>query len=329
MIQVKIRDIAVSHGKRIVDNEPYLEHFRKRGKDVEHFLRDVIGREKRFLFEDEGGNTLTLSLEAVNNLLDKTGLTGSDMDMIILSSQLPEYTAPPTSIKIHSAIGGKNECICYDVNSNCCGMALALEQAAKYMALTPHVERVLLVGCDYINMMIDEEEENLYGHYGDAACALIMERTEEDAGIVDSVCTVKSEGVDVALFPGCGFSNILRVKNKKDMLIKFVPPTEDVPASAGEAINTLLKRNGMTKDNISMFCFSQYALINIRKIRENFGIDEAHSLYIGDEYGYTGTSSPFITLYESINRGFVKRGDYILIWTIGCGSQNIGLLCKY
>lgn len=329
MIQVKIRDIAVSHGKKVVDNEPYLEHFRKRGKDVEHFLRDVIGREKRFLFEGEGENTLTLSLEAVKALLDKTGLSGSDVDMIILSSQLPEYTAPPTSIKIHNAIGGKNECVCYDVNSNCCGMALALEQAAKYMALTPHVERALLVGCDYINMMIDEEEENLYGHYGDAACALILEKTEEDAGVVDSICTVKSEGVDVALFPGCGFSNITRVKNKKDMLIKFDPPTEDVPASAGEAISTLLKRNGLAKDNISMFCFSQYALINIRKIRENFGIDEAHSLYIGDEYGYTGTSSPFITLFESINRGFVKRGDYILIWTIGCGSQNIGLLCKY
>lgn len=329
MIQVKIRDIAVSHGKKVVDNEPYLEHFRKRGKDVEHFLRDVIGREKRFLFEGEGENTLTLSLEAVKALLDKTGLSGSDVDMIILSSQLPEYTAPPTSIKIHNAIGGKNECVCYDVNSNCCGMALALEQAAKYMALTPHVGRALLVGCDYINMMIDEEEENLYGHYGDAACALILEKTEEDAGVVDSICTVKSEGVDVALFPGCGFSNIPRVKNKKDMLIKFDPPTEDVPASAGEAISTLLKRNGLTKDNISMFCFSQYALINIRKIRENFGIDEAHSLYIGDEYGYTGTSSPFITLFESINRGLVKRGDYILIWTIGCGSQNIGLLCKY
>lgn len=329
MVKVKIRDMAVSHGTKVVDNEVYIEHFRKRGKEVEHFLRDVIGREKRYLFDNENGNTLTLSLEAVQNLLDKTGLNGEDMDMIILSSQLPEYTAPPTSIKIHNAIGGKRECICYDVNSNCCGMALAFEQAAKYMALSPHVKRALLVGCDYINMTVPEEEENLYGHYGDAACAVILEQTEEDCGIVDSVCTVKSEGVDVALFPGCGFSNLLSAQKKEDILIKFTPPTEDVAESAGEAISTLLGRNGFTREDIRMFCFSQYALINIKKIREAFGIDEAHSLYIGDEYGYTGTSSPFITLYEGVKRGLIKRGDYIIIWTIGCGSQNIGVLCKY
>ena len=328
MVKFRLRELAVSHGKKVVENEVYLEHFRKRGKEVEHFLKDVIGRDKRYMFEDESGSTLTLSLEAAHELLHKTGLTGTDIDMIILSSQLPEYTAPPTSIKIHAAIGGKKECICYDVNSNCCGMALALEQAAKYMALTPHVNRTLLIGCDYINMMINEEEENLYGHYGDAACAVIVEKTEEDSGLVDSVCTVKSEGVDVALFPGCGFSNIFRVENKADILIDFTPPTEDVPESATESIQTLLTRNGLTKDDISMFCFSQYALINIRKIRELMDIKEENSLYIGYEYGYTGTSSPFITLYESLERGMVKRGDYIIIWTIGCGSQNIGLLCK-
>lgn len=329
MVKVKIRDMAVSHGMKVVDNEVYVEHFRKRGKEIEHFLKDIIGREKRYLLDNESGNTLTLSLEAVLKLLDKTGLSGTDMDMIILSSQLPEYTAPPTSIKIHNAIGGKNECICYDVNSNCCGMALAFEQAAKYMALSPHVSRALLVGCDYINMTVPEEEENLYGHYGDAACAVILEKTEEDCGIVDSVCTVKSEGVDVALFPGCGFSNIFRAGDKNDVLIRFTPPTEDVPQSAEETISRLLGRNNLSKDDVNMFCFSQYALINIRKIRESLGIDEAHSLYIGDEYGYTGTSSPFITLYEGIERGLIKRGDYIVIWTIGCGSQNIGVLCKY
>ncbi|QHQ62291.1 ketoacyl-ACP synthase III [Anaerocolumna sedimenticola] len=329
MVKVKIRDLAVSHGKKVMDNKMYIEHFKKRGKDVEHFLKDIIGRDKRYLFDEDGQNTLTLSIEAVEELFHKTGLSGADMDMIILSSQLPEYIAPPTSIKIHSLIGGKKECICYDMNSNCCGMTLAFDWISKYMSVSPNINRTLLIGCDYINLIIDTEEENLYGHYGDAACAVILEKTEEERGVLDSMCIVKNEGVDVALIPGCGFSNMFRSKDREELLIKFTPPEENVPESAVETITTVLGRNELKPSDIRMFCFSQYALINIQKIREILNIDEEHSLYIGDIYGYTGTSSPFITLYEAIKRGQVNRDDYIVLWTIGCGSENIGLLFKY
>lgn len=329
MIKVMLKGISVSHGKRVVDDAPYLEHFKQRGKDVEHFLRDVIGRDKRYLFDSEQENTITLSLEAVQAVLQKTGLQGEDLDMIVLSSQLPEYIAPPSSIKLHYAIKGKRECVCYDMNSNCCGMALSFEQTVKYMSVSPHVQRALIVGCDYINLTINPEEESLYGHYGDAACAIILEKTEQDCGLIDSQCMVNSDGVDVALFPGCGFSNLFRVQDKKELLIKFVPPEENVPASAQETIAAILERNKMSVNDIGMFCLSQYAIINIKGIRKLLGIEEAHSIYIGDQYGYTGTSSPFIALYESIERGLIKRGDYFMLWTIGCGSENIGVLCKY
>lgn len=41
------------------------------------------------------------------------------------------------------------------------------------------------------------------------------------------------------------------------------------------------------------------------------------------------TTSPFIALYESIKEGKVKRGDYVIFWTIGSGSQSIVMLYKY
>lgn len=324
-----IKDLSVSHGKKIVGNETYIEHFKKRGKDVEHFLKDVIGRDKRFEFDNTDQNTLTLSVEAAWDVLRKTGLTGADLDMIILSSQLPEYIAPPTSIKIHGILNGKQECICYDMNSNCCGMALAFEQTSKYMSVSPNINRAMIIGCDYINLIIDPEEEGLYGHYGDAACAVILEKTDRECGLVDSQCIVKSIYSETALIPGCGFSNLFSTEDRKNLKIRFTPPEEVPPESALETISAILDRNKMNASDISMYCLSQYALINIKKIKDLLNVDDDHCLYIGDIYGYTGTSSPFITLYESINRGLLKRGDYFMIWTIGCGSQNIGVLCKY
>ena len=78
-----------------------------------------------------------------------------------------------------------------------------------------------------------------------------------------------------------------------------------------------------------MFCFSQFAFINIKAIRELMNIDEDKSIYIGDKYGYTGTTSPFIVLYEAIKQGKIKRGDYIVFWTFGSGSESIVMLYKY
>ena len=52
-------------------------------------------------------------------------------------------------------------------------------------------------------------------------------------------------------------------------------------------------------------------------------------LYIGDKYGYTGTCAPFFVLYEAIKQHKVKRGDYILFWTMAAAGYHIFTLIKY
>lgn len=71
MIPIKIKEISVCHGNKVVDNTPYLEHFKKQGKDVEHFLHDVIGRDKRYLFDSEEDNSLTYGILAAKDVLKK------------------------------------------------------------------------------------------------------------------------------------------------------------------------------------------------------------------------------------------------------------------
>ena len=48
-----------------------------------------------------------------------------------------------------------------------------------------------------------------------------------------------------------------------------------------------------------------------------------------DKYGYTGTSSPFVALYEAIKQGRVKRGDYVFMATSAAGGMYITELIKY
>lgn len=329
MYHIKISAIEVYHGQKVVSNEYYYEHFKKRQKDIEHYLKDVMGRDKRYLINPDTENSLTMSLEATKKLLMNNNLKGSDIDMIVFSSQLPEYVAPPTSIYIHHEIDGKSDAICYDFNVNCAGMVTGIELISKYIQLTPKINKVLLIGCDYINLTINKENTSTYGNYGDAACTVLLERTNENTGLIDTKFHVNSIEYQNILYPNCGFSNIFKVKNEEDHLLKWDPFNgTDCAIDGINNIRKLLDENDLTKDDIGMFCFSQFSLKTIEVIRDALEIEESKNLYIGDEYGYTGTSSPFIVLYEALKRGLVKRGEYIIFWTIGAGSENVSMLFK-
>lgn len=328
MIPVRINSISVQHGDKIVGNDVYIEHFKQREKDVEHFLVDIIGRDKRYMFDKESDNSLTISEKAAKDALQKAGLTGADMDMILFSSQLPEYVAPPVSIYLHHLLGGKETCICYDMNANCSGMTICYEQTIKYMSASPNIRRALIVGCDYINMTLNPENENFYGHYGDAACAVVLEKAD-GGGMLDSVYGMNSDQYNIAMVPGCGFSNVFKAKHPSEIQLRHNPMDIDVPGTGEKAIRTLLERNGLTVPDISAFCMSQYAVCNVKEIGKRLGIAEERAVYIGNEYGYTGTSSPFIALNRAVESGLIKRGDYFILWTIGGGTENIGVLSQY
>jgi 3-oxoacyl-[acyl-carrier-protein] synthase-3 len=329
MINIKISNVEVYRGSEVVTNDYYIEHFKKYGKDIKHFLTDIIGRNNRYLINPDNENSLTMATEAAKKALAAANLTGADFDMIVYSSLLPEYVAPPSSVFLHSIIGGKHECICYDMNANCVGMTLSLSHICSLMHMNSKINRTLLIGSDYVNPLLNHENEYTYGHYGDAACAIILEKTDEPCGLLGTNCYVNSSEHENVLFPGCGFTKALKTGDRSQYLMNW-KPFEPVTTEIGvNNMKQLLKENNLTTDDIKMFCLSQYAISMLNDIRRLLGIDESKSIYVGDEYGYTATSSPFIALYESIQQGLIKRGDYIMFWTVGVGSQNAALLYKY
>lgn len=325
MVHIIIKDISVSRGNFMsgLDGGVQSTANQVTGDDYEAAKKLKKAKErdlKRSREQHNWQNTIMLSLEAIQELFFKTGLSGTDMDMIVLASQLPEYIAPATSVKIHNVIGGKRECICYDVNSNGCGMTLAFDQISKYMAVNPYINRALLIGCDYMNM-----KDSISG---DAACAILLEKTEEESGVFDAVSIIGSSENDSYLIPQGGFSNIFKFKENIEYKFSLMKVSMCDVDAVEESVTTILSRNGLEADNIKSYCFSQSSREGLELIRERLHLHKAISPYIGDLYGDTGTCGPFITLYEALEKQLINRGDYYLICAFGCSAQNITLLCR-
>ncbi|WP_297428081.1 3-oxoacyl-[acyl-carrier-protein] synthase III C-terminal domain-containing protein [Clostridium sp.] len=328
MENVKIRDIEVYHGKNIVDNDYYIEHFKNQGKDVKKFYEETMGRKYRYEINRETENALTMAIESSHAVLEKSNLTGNDIDMIVYSGMLSEYVSPTSALIIHSAIKGKQECFCHDMNVNCIGMTYALDLVNRYISTSLNINRVLLVGSDYLTPQVSPENEECYGQYGDVSCALILERTQEDCKLIDTKICANTDFIDYVRFPKCGFAHMYDTP-KEEMYVKWQSFGTWWIDGAIENINSMLDKNKLSINDVSMFCFSQIALKNVVTLREKMDISEERSLYVADTYGYTGTTSPFLVLYEGIKRGQVKRGDYVIFCTVAAGSTHITLLLKY
>ena len=103
MNNIKIRDIEVYHGSKVVNNSYYIEHFKKIRQRYQTLFRRCYWQKKRYVLEDKNENSLTMAINASNKVLEKSGLKGNDLDMIVYSSVLPEFAAPPSMIVFYTS----------------------------------------------------------------------------------------------------------------------------------------------------------------------------------------------------------------------------------
>lgn len=326
MQNVKIREIGIYHPSNLVTNDFYIEHFQKQDKDITKFLENTLGRNERYIIDNLTENSVTMGIAAAKDVLAKGHLTGKDIDMIIFSSQVPERTVPSNAIYVHNAIGAADHTIIFDTNANCAGMTLSVEMASRYMMSNPRVHRALVIGSDANSLIANPNEEISYANFGDIAAAVILEKTDEKTGFIDALYEVDSNNKENIVYPPKGFSHTVGTIEP----IVFLPfdGAMAIP-NACKMMEELLERNKLKLEDINAFCFSQFALSNIQKIQNILEIPGEKIINVGDKYGYTTTSSPFICLHEGIETGRIQRGDTVLFWTIGGGHEMVAMLLKY
>lgn len=328
---IEIQSVGVYHPSNKVSNEAFIEHFQEKGKDIIPML-NTFGRSFRYLSADTGENTVTMAAKACEEALEKSGLSAEDVDLLIFSSGTPEYLAPANAIKVHELIGGRDSAIVYDMNSNCVGMIIAIEQASRYMQANPHIQHAMVVGSEQMNRFSQTEDEYTRSNFGDAACAVVLNKTDAPAcGFQDAAYHTNSSRSSVMLFPKCGLSNIynpeIPVEDKKILWTGGTANNGFVLAKA--LIEQVLNKTQVDKQSVKRFFISQVCRENLNILADSLEVERDRFEYVGDEYGYTGTSSPFVALNRAIEQDRVQKGDEIVFWSVGSGYISCAMLWKF
>lgn len=327
-----IKCVANYHPSNVVNNKYFLDIYKRNGNDISGLLK-ASGRENRYISDNVEENTITMGFNATKKLLDNVHIRPQDITLIVFSSGTPEFLIPPNSVKLHNMLGLAEKCCCYDLNSACGGMLVALEQASRAMRDNPAIRYALIVGSDQFAKFSVYENALTYPLFGDSGCAVLLENVYDTGrGVLDSEYYTESDWHDYMVFPVKGMSNALLNKhsNIKEKLFRIDEfDFRRAFHSATVSIENVLFRNGLNTKDVKRYFISQFALSNIKDICHELNEDMDKFVFIGDEYGYTGTTSPFLAFEKAVNNGELQKGDNVIFWTVGGGFSSVCILYKY
>lgn len=327
-----VRGIEYYHPRNKVNNDYFMEHFKRQGKDISRLL-EVTGRNSRYISDDENETVLTMGYEAAKKVLEKTYVKPIQLNLIVFSSGTPEYIAPSNALKLHAMLGGGQKTAVYDMNANCAGMLYAFEQVSRMMRANPNIKFALIIASDQLNRYSRYNEPISYSNFGDSACAILLENVfDTQRGFVDSDFYTNSSNHDKIVMPAKGMISAIHNKNLKVKDKLFMWSRFDLSGafySAKVSIEEVLFKNNLKKENIKKYFISQFAWSNVQNVCSDLEEDIEKFKFIGDEYGYTGTTSPLLAFAKSVEEEELEIGDYVVFWTVGAGTTCVCILYQY
>lgn len=274
-------------------------------------------KERRILKLNEGSSYL--GVQAVNRLLAETATKPEDIDLLICPTSNPDYRFPSTASVIAHKCGLTNA-YAYDIQAACAGFLVGLEDAANYIR-TGRYKKVIVVSAEKMSSMTDYTDRATCPLFGDAAGCMLLEPTDKEVGIIDSVFHIDGSGLEHLVMKAGG--------SAKPASHETVDAHEHYVYQEGRAVYKhavmdmltasldVMKRNGLSADDVDWFIPHQANLRIIEAVASRSGIAREKVLVNIERYGNTSAASIPLCLDEY--RDSLKKGDRLILTAFGAG----------
>jgi 3-oxoacyl-[acyl-carrier-protein] synthase-3 len=257
-----------------------------------------------------------MGYKAAALVLDDSGMSKEDIDMIIVATSSPEKISPSTACTIHKKLGITRDIPSFDINAVCSGFVYAITLGSSLIS-SGAFKNIMVIATESYSTHTDFGDQHSV-FFGDGAGAVIIGESEK--GWIYS--KIKSNGSGTGM---TGFVMpldspfIMRGKEVWDQAIKVLP----------ESINEVLEETDLSIDDISMVVPHQPSINILKIIAEKNNIPFSKVKTVMDRYANIAGASIPVALDESIKNGEIKKGEKILLTAIGSGWTWGSLIVNY
>jgi 3-oxoacyl-[acyl-carrier-protein] synthase-3 len=274
--------------------------------------------------------TSDVALPACREALARAGKKPSDVDLIILGTDSPDYVTPATSVVLQHKLGAVNAGT-FDVGCACASFPTGLDIGAGMIASNPHLEVVLVVGVYQMHKLAAEDDPMVF-FYGDGAGAAVLEPGDAPGFVTSAFRADGAYARNWAILSGGtaepATEDAVREGRTTVKMYERYPP-EINHEGWPKVVRALAANGGFEVSDIDFAIFTQVRKPSIELIMEDLGLPMEKTHMIMDKWGYTGSACVPMALDDAVQQGKISSGDLVAFVGSGVGYNQAGAAFRW
>jgi len=253
-----------------------------------------------------GGTTTGLGVEAGQRAMARAGVTGDDIDLVVLCTSTPDESMPASASVIQHELGVRGGAV--DLNAACSGFVYGLVAADGF--LRAGLQRVLLIGSETMSRIVDWDDRGTAILFGDGAGAVVLERGEGPGRVLGF--DLGSDG---------SLRHILHAEVGGTIEMDGQEVFRRAVRMMVDSAQRALTEADVSADDLALFVPHQANTRIITAACARLGISEDRTVSNLATTGNTSAASIPLALAEAADAGRLAPGDRVLLVGFGAGMS--------
>jgi 3-oxoacyl-[acyl-carrier-protein] synthase III len=261
--------------------------------------------------------TSDLAVHAAKQALERAGMRGDEVDLLVLATATPDNTFPATAARVQARLQ-MTRGAAFDVQAVCAGFIFALSIADNALR-GGQARTALVVGAETFSRILDWDDRGTCVLFGDGAGALVLRAvalTDADRRYILSN-HLHSDGAQYDILyvdggPSSSHSTGLLRMEGREVFRQAVQHLSDV-------VDEALAANNLTAADLDWLVPHQANRRIIDGVGRKLGLPPEKVVVTIDRHANTSAASIPLALDEAVVDGRIKPGDLVLMEALGGG----------
>ncbi len=248
-----------------------------------------------------------LAAAAGEAALAASGLSGNDIDLLLVATSTPDRKAPSTACLVKNKLRIDNLCPAFDISAVCSGFIYALATAGHLIESGAY-SRALVIGSDTFSRITDWTRRDCV-FFGDGAGAVVVEASDYPKAMLRSLLFSETSNTDhFTVFP-----------EDEHFTMNARAVYETGSSVLPHAIRAVLRHSSLGLRDVACVIPHQPSITLLRKTREELDLPASVLKTNMEQYANTSAATIPLLLDETARRNEIKPDDLVVFAAVGSG----------